>query len=111
RYAFSLNRKTPGGGWAIWRFSPRSNERAIFQKPPDVSAQRWSTFGIDFGLASTLPAGPPAPEFPIERVSSESSDGRDLVKVEFSYTAPKDKPKVPSLVGWALYDPNRYWVL
>ena len=111
RYAFSLNRKTSAGAWTIWRLSPRSNERSIFQDPPDVSVQRWSTFGTDFGLASTLPVGPPAPGFSIEKVSSESHEGRDLVKVEFKYTAPNDKPKVPSLVGWASYDPNRYWVL
>ena len=111
RYAFSLNRKTSAGAWTIWRLSPRSNERSIFQDPPDVSVQRWSTFGTDFGLASTLPVGPPAPGFSIEKVSSESHDGRELVKVEFKYTAPKDKPRVPSLVGWASYDPNRYWLL
>ena len=111
RYAFSLNRKTSTGGWVIWRLSTRSKERAIFHDPPDVSVQRWSTFAIYFGLASTLPFGPPGTEFSIERVSSESHEGRDLVKVEFKYTAPDDKPRLPSLVGWASYDPNRYWVL
>ena len=89
-----------------------SGKNEIFQDPPDVDIDLWSTIAINFGLAyPTLRVIPTAPEFSLKGISAETREGRDLVKVEFEYAAPKDKPRVPSLAGWALYDPGRDWVL
>ena len=113
RYSFSLRRQASSDGWAMSMLSKKSSgKNEIFQDPPDVDIDLWSTIAINFGLAyPTLRVIPTAPEFSLKGISAETREGRDLVKVEFEYAAPKDKPRVPSLAGWALYDPVRYWVL
>lgn len=51
------------------------------------------------------------PGFTVKQVAPLSRDGRELVKVEFSFRAPKDKKRTPSVQGWAVYDPSRFWVI
>ncbi len=111
-YAFHLTRQGAAEGWAIAGLVPSPRGKTPFGIFPNKTVEALTTYPYNFALSAGIGrAIPRDPEFLLKRASSENRDGRALVRVEFEYAAPKDQPKVPSVVGWALYDPKRYWSL
>jgi hypothetical protein len=110
RYGFELRRATPSGAWVISNVTPDLSAGVPFS-PPGEDVEIWSTCPINFALVyTTLRVIPTASGFSLKRITPEVRDGREWAKVEFEYRS-QGNPKVPSITGWVLYDPDHYWVI
>jgi hypothetical protein len=111
-YRFELRRGSPEAEWTVFNLMTRPGQVPRFH-PPEEDVESWSTCPVNLVLAGTGPAPvlPTDPGYTLKGVSPVVRDGREWARVEFEYRPPQEKPRVPSLAGWALYDPDRYWVI
>jgi hypothetical protein len=109
--AFELHRKTPDSPWAIARVQVDVSGGAPFRDDPREDVDIWSTCPFNFALVFTpLRVIAKDPGFTVVRVTPLVRDGREWAKVEFEYSS-QGNARIPSVAGWVLYDPDRYWVI
>lgn len=110
-YEFKLHRGGPNSAWTVaeigknlWRLTPDTGPtflvEGILRRPITFTT-------ISTDLRQTLLD----PRFSIENVTRLQEDGDAVVKVEFRYSPPKGDARQPNLRGWAVFDPQRYWVM
>jgi hypothetical protein len=111
-YRFELRRKSPEAEWTVLNLILPPGSEPRF-RPPEEDVEQWATCPINLVLALSDPAPvlPTDPGYRLNGVNPVAREGREWARVEFEYRPPQGKPRVPSLAGWALYDPDRYWVI
>jgi hypothetical protein len=111
-YRFELRRKSPEAEWSVLHLMTRPGTDPRFG-PPEEDVESWSTCPVNLMLAfADLPSVLPTDAgYTLKGVNPVARDGRDWARVEFEYRPPQGKPRVPALAGWALYDPDRFWVI
>ena len=114
RYGFELRRQTPTAPWTVVQIDGDLSNGMKFGlgSPPDEAVIYWSTCPTTLALIPYFSwGGIKDPNFTLNKVTSVTRNERQAVKVEFAYRSPADKPRIPSLNGWVLYDPQRFWVI
>ncbi len=114
RYGFEIRRKTSTSPWAVVNLDVDLKDGMNFTlgSPPNEAVVYWSTCPVDFNLIYNFSwGGINDPKFTVHRVTPVPRGDIKTVKVEFDYRSPSDKPVIPSLKGWVLYDPQRFWVI
>lgn len=111
RYGFELHRRTPTGAWAVSQVDSDLSDGVSFRSPVE-EVERWSTWPFIFTLISPqLRVISKDSGFVLKTVIPVVREGNQCAKVEFDYRSPGTDPRVPSIVGWVVHDPARYWVI
>lgn len=110
RYGFELRRQSPTGPWAISQVDTDLSDELPFPSPKE-EVDRWSRCPFSFGhVFRGLGVISRDPTFTLKQVTSTVREGREWAKVEFA-CSPQGNPRVPSVTGWVVFDPEHYWVI
>ena len=113
RYCFRLHRSTPDGNWAVSRVSKDLSNSAALGEPMwwiETVATLPVTLGGIHPSLSNIPVVPDSTELTLKQVTPVLVEGRQLIKAEFTYL-PENPKASPLREGWALFDPDHYWVV
>jgi hypothetical protein len=108
--AFEIRRFAADKPWVLTNIARSSGKSPPFLDPAD-SVERWTTCPITFSSIYdplrivTHESGYKATEFTVVDL-----DGQRCVKVQFSYTPDGKNPRLPAIKGYAVYNPDKYWV-
>ncbi len=113
QYEFELVRRKKSKDWVIadWNRMRTEESRTFTAKRLlEISLTPPVTFRV---FSKDLSIVVKEPGFTLKRISIQEKKENQLVKVEFSYqpTAKELERLVPSIEGWILYDPDRYWTI
>lgn len=115
RYGFEVRRRTPTSPWFAVNLDVDLSDGMAFQlgSPPPIGAVAfWAACSTTFDLIPSFSwDGINDPGFHLHRVTYIPQKERQAVKIEFDYSPPTGKSKIPSLKGWVLYDPDSFWVI
>lgn len=111
KYGFSLKKPTPQSKWAVTGVGT-DLFKASPAEDPNTTARLINRLPFTFaGLVNTLQVTVLDPGFSIKKVAPFHLEGRQLVKVDFDYSPPKNPARMPLRGGSVLFDPERYWVI
>lgn len=114
RYGFEARRRTPTSPWVAVTLDVDLSDgmKYNYGSPPNEAVVYWTACPTSFDLIPYFTLGSiKDPGFEVRRVIPVTQNDKQAVKVEFDYRPTSDKPKNPSLKGWVLYDPQRFWVI
>jgi hypothetical protein len=109
RYGFQLFRRTPERPWAVAYVGKAINVKGIGTPQDMVNYYTNAPYTLSL-IAEGVGAIGQDPGFSIKTVTPLAREGREFVKVEFTYQ-PKKPAWIPVRSGWVLYDPDHYWVI
>jgi len=110
-YAFELRRHSPKSSWVITQFVRNPEKRLPFPDPAKEIAQ-WVTYPTTFSsLFDPLGIVVQEPGYKATGFSVLELGGERYIKVEFIYTPDGENQKTPSIKGYAVYNPKKYWVV
>ncbi len=111
RYEFELSRKHPNKEWSVTGINTKPSDSRSY-KSPKANVEMWSNAPFTWETISlSLPDIVNDAGFTLKHAIVVARDGDELAKVEFNFRAPEEKPRVPSITGWILFDPMRSWVM
>jgi hypothetical protein len=113
-YGFELRRLNPTTSWLVANLDVDLSDGMTYRlgSPPSEGVVYWSTCPITFELIPYFSGVTiQDPEFVLKQLLPTHRKNEQLMMVEFDYRSPSDKPKIPSVKGWVLYDPQRFWVI
>jgi len=112
-YGFELRRQTPAAPWVVRHLVTDLREGMKFDlgTHPSEAVPFWTTCATTFAMITKgYGIDIKDPGFILKRVTPVPRNDGQAVKVEFNYRN-ADKHGIPSLEGWVLYDPQRFWVI
>ncbi|HWE39252.1 MAG TPA: hypothetical protein VG406_22070 [Isosphaeraceae bacterium] len=112
RYGFELRRSSPTSPWVAIGVDTDPSDGFSLKDPPNEDLELWLTCPFTYTLIfDPLRVVVGEPGFTLKDATPVKRGDTTWIKVGIEYRAPSDKPRLPSLKGWVVYDPDHDWVI